>query len=183
MTDPRPTLPAPSPLAQAWTLDPSVVYLNHGSFGATPRSVLERQSELRAQLEGEPVRFFDRDLEGFLDSVRATLGAMLGADPDDLAAVPNATSGVNTVVRSLDFSPGDELLTTDHAYNACENALRYVASRTGARVVRAAAELARNAHCERLFVRSDRRRTESHDFYRMLGFDEVNLTFDLPLDP
>ncbi len=137
MTDPRPSLPAPSPLAQAWTLDPSVVYLNHGSFGATPRSVLERQSELRAQLEGEPVRFFDRDLEGFLDGVRGTLGAMLGADPDDLAAVPNATSGVNTVVRSLDFSPGDELLTTDHAYNACENALRYVASRTGARVVRA----------------------------------------------
>ncbi len=137
MTDARPTLPAPSPLAHAWTLDPGVVYLNHGSFGATPRSVLARQTELRTQLEREPVRFFDRDLEGSLDSVRGTLGALLGAHPDDLAAVPNATSGVNTVVRSLDFGPGDELLTTDHAYNACENALRYVASRTGARVVRA----------------------------------------------
>jgi len=133
MTD----LPAPSPLAHAWTLDPSVVYLNHGSFGATPRSVLEHQSQLRAQLEREPVRFLDRDLEGLLDTVRGTLGALLGAHPDDLAQVPNATSGVNAVVRSLDLSPGDELLTTDHAYNACVNALHYVASRTGARVVRA----------------------------------------------
>jgi GNAT superfamily N-acetyltransferase len=53
----------------------------------------------------------------------------------------------------------------------------------GKALVKAAAELARTARCERLFVRSDRRRTESHDFYRMLGFDEVHLTFDLPLDP
>ncbi len=137
MTRPLPTLPAPSPLAGVWTLDPAVVFLNHGSFGAAPRSVLEEQAEWRARIERQPVRFFIRELEGLLDGVRGALGSFLGASPDDLALVSNATTGVNTVVHSLDFRPGDELLTTDHAYNACANALAYVASRTGARVVTA----------------------------------------------
>ncbi len=137
MNDARSSLPSFSSLASTWSLDASVVYLNHGSFGAAPRSVLQYQSELRSRLEREPVRFLDRELEGLLDGVRDVLGPFLGAHPDDLAPVPNATSGVNTVVRSLDFRPGDELLTTDHAYNACVNALRYVASRSGAKVVTA----------------------------------------------
>jgi isopenicillin-N epimerase len=130
-------LPAPSPFASAWSLDPGVVFLNHGSFGAAPRAVLDFQAEMRARIERQPVRFFIRDLEGLLDGVRRELGAFLGADADDLALISNATSGVNTVVRSLDLKPGDELLTTDHAYNACANALRYVASRSGAQVVTA----------------------------------------------
>src|SRR5271165_7209361 len=114
MTDDRPALPAPSPLASAWSLDTNVVYLNHGSFGATPRSVLTHQTELRARMEREPVLFFDRDLEGLLEDARGVLGAFLGANPDDLAPVSNATSGVNTVLRSLELGPGDELLTTNH---------------------------------------------------------------------
>ena len=137
MTGARPSLPAPSPLAAAWSLDPSVAYLNHGSYGAAPRTVLARQAELRARLEQEPERFFVRDLEALSDEVRRALGRFLGARPDDLAPVANATAGVNAVLRSLDFGPGDELLTTSHAYNACANALRYVAGRTGAQVVRA----------------------------------------------
>ncbi|HXX31772.1 MAG TPA: aminotransferase class V-fold PLP-dependent enzyme [Myxococcaceae bacterium] len=132
-----PIPPASSPLAAAWSLDPAVTYLNHGSFGAAPRAVLARQAELAARLEREPERFFGRDLEGLLDGVRGALGAFAGADPDDLAPVSNATGGVNTVLRSLDFRPGDELLTTNHAYNACANALDFTARRTGARVVRA----------------------------------------------
>jgi isopenicillin-N epimerase len=137
MTDSLAGLPPASPLASTWTLDPGVVFLNHGSFGATPRSVLEEQTEWRARIEREPVRFFIRELEGLLDGVRGVLGTFLGAHPDDLALVSNATSGVNTVLRALDFRPGDELLTTTHAYNACANALDYVASRAGARVVTA----------------------------------------------
>jgi isopenicillin-N epimerase len=135
MTDTGSALPAPSALSEAWSLDPGVVFLNHGSFGATPRAVLDEQSALRARIEREPVRFFIRELEAMLDGVREALGRFLGAHPDDLALVPNATSGVNTVLRSLEFGPGDELLTTTHAYNACANAMAFVAQRTGATLV------------------------------------------------
>ena len=120
-----------------WGLDPGLAYLNHGAFGACPRAVLEVQQELRARLEANAVAFLYRELEGRLDAARGALGAFVGADPDDLAFVPNATHGVNTVLRSLDFGPGDELLTTEHAYNACRNALDAVAGRHGARVVAA----------------------------------------------
>jgi len=121
--------------AALWPLDPAVTFLNHGSYGACPRAVLDHQAALRAEMEAEPVRFLGRELDDRLDVARVALAAFVGADADDLAFVANATGGVNAVLRSLRFSAGDELLTTDHAYQACRNTLDYVAERTGARVI------------------------------------------------
>ena len=120
-------------LAQHWSLDPSITFLNHGSFGACPKSVLAAQRDLIARMEAEPVVFLARELEARLDAARGELAAFLGAEADDVVFVPNATAGVNTVLRSLRYAPGDELLVTDHAYNACKNALHFAAERDGAK--------------------------------------------------
>jgi len=126
--------PGRPPHAEHWSLDPSVDFLNHGSFGACPLPVLRVQQRLRDELERQPVAFFVRRLPERLDAARRRLGEFLGADPEDLVAVPNATTGVNAVLRSLTLSPRDELLVTDHEYNACRNALDFVAGRSGAAV-------------------------------------------------
>ena len=118
-----------------WPLDRAVIFLNHGSFGSCPRAVLEHQQQFRDRLERQPVQFFVRDLERLLDEARADLARFLHVDAADLVFVPNATAGVNTVLRSLRFRRGEELLVTDHEYNACRNALDFVARQFGARVV------------------------------------------------
>jgi len=118
-----------------WRLDPAVTFLNHGSYGACPEAVLASQRTWRDRLESEPVRFMERILPDALADARDRVAAFLGADPAGLAFVSNATSGVNTVLRSLRFEPGDELLATDHEYNATLNALAAIAERDGARVV------------------------------------------------
>jgi len=122
-------------MKEHWLLDPTITFLNHGSFGAAPKAVLAKQNELRTQLEREPVRFMVRELEPLLDEARAALAAFVGADPAAIAFVPNATAGVNAVLRSLDLDRHDELLVTTHEYNASRNALEYVAGIAGAKVV------------------------------------------------
>jgi len=127
----------PSQFAVHWTLQPDIAFLNHGSFGASPRPVLAAQQAIRDRIEAEPVRFFSSELEALLDAARRELAAFLDAEPDDLTFVPNATTGINTVLRSLlpTLGSGDELLITDQAYNAAANAIRHVGELTGARVV------------------------------------------------
>lgn len=128
-------LPQPSPFADRWLLDSEVVFLNHGSYGATPKAVLDEQTRIRRRIETEPLRFFDRHYLDELDLARGELARFLGADESNLAFVCNATTGVNTVLNALHLEPGDELLVTDHEYNACRNALTKVAVAAGAAVV------------------------------------------------
>ena len=96
-----------NPLRSHWLLEDGLAFLNHGSFGACPRPVLEEQSRLRAEMEREPVRFLWREIEGRIDGARAELARFLGVDVEDLAFVPNATTAVNSVLRSLDLQRGD----------------------------------------------------------------------------
>ncbi|HEX7669808.1 MAG TPA: aminotransferase class V-fold PLP-dependent enzyme [Polyangiaceae bacterium] len=118
-----------------FTLDPDVVFLNHGAFGACPAKVQEAQSRFRTELEREPVRFFGTFLGSTLDQARSEVAAFVGARPEDLAFVQNTTTGVSAVLRSLHFQPGDALLTTNHTYGACRNALDFTAKRAGAEVI------------------------------------------------
>jgi len=124
--------PVPSDLARHWTLDPGIDFLNHGAFGACPRAVLAEQQRLREELERNPVEFLARQLPARLDAARQRLADFLGADPAGLVFVANATTGVNTVLAGLELAPGDEVVTSDHLYNACRNAIDVVARRRGA---------------------------------------------------
>ena len=121
--------------ANRWLLDPEVIFLNHGSFGATPETVLEEQEKIRRRIERQPLLFFDHHYLEEIDRARVDLAEFLGARPDDLAFVVNATTGVNTVLRSVQLTAGDELLVTDHEYNACRNAINAAAEAVGAEVV------------------------------------------------
>jgi isopenicillin-N epimerase len=127
--------PAPSSFRKFWALAPGTVFLNHGSFGACPKHILELQTELRRQMEAEPVQFLWRRYEERLEPSRAELAKFLGADPRDIVFVTNATTGVNAVVRSLKLRPGDEVLTTNHDYNACHNVLLEAVQRARAKLV------------------------------------------------
>jgi isopenicillin-N epimerase len=127
--------PARSELHCLWALDPALTYLNHGSFGACPRVVLQEQSRLRELLESDPMDFFFARLPVLWAESLAALSSMLKADPRGMTFQVNASAGVNTVLRSLEFRPTDEILVLDHAYQACRNVVDYVAARSGSRTV------------------------------------------------
>jgi len=126
---------APAPFRNLWGLAPGTTFLNHGSFGACPKPILELQAQLRAAMEAEPVQFLWRRYEERLEPSRKRLAKFVGAQPKDVVFVTNATTGVNAVARSIGLRPGDELLTTSHDYNACRNVLAETAAWAGARLV------------------------------------------------
>ena len=110
--------PPPPPISDAWDIPDGVTYLNHGSFGPAPRPVRESQQRWTAELQGQPMEFFVRRLEGLLDETCAVLGRFVGADPRDLVLVDNATTGMNIVARSVELEAGDQVLVTDHESGA-----------------------------------------------------------------
>jgi isopenicillin-N epimerase len=125
------------PMRAHWSLDPSITFLNHGSYGATPRVVQAAQSRWRAQLEAEPVRFMSDELPPALDSALSTLAQFVGATRDNIVFVENATAGANAVLRSIDWQRGDRVVIANHGYPALKNTLRYLAATRGIEVVEA----------------------------------------------
>lgn len=122
----------PSIGVEHWGIDPTSTFLNHGSFGACPTPVLQRQNELRLQLESNPLRFMLDEAPDLLKQSKETLAGLLNTPDDDLVFVQSATAGVNAVLRSIDLKPGDEILVLDQTYRACRNIVDYVCKRTGA---------------------------------------------------
>lgn len=118
-----------------WALDWTATHLNHGSYGATPRSVLEAQRAIRDEMEGAIGHFFMRQLPGRLRATADRLAGFLGAEGQDLVFLDNATAGAQAVIASIDLKPGDEILINDQTYNAVKNIARHVALRSGAKVV------------------------------------------------
>jgi isopenicillin-N epimerase len=127
--------PLGAAVRREFALSDDFLTVNHGSYGATPRSVLAAQEAWRQRMEAQPTRFFAQELPAALRAAAACLAEFVGADAEDLAFVGNATTGCNAVLRSLPLAPDDEILCLGHVYNAVRNAMRYVAARHGARLV------------------------------------------------
>jgi isopenicillin-N epimerase len=118
-----------------YLLDPDIVFLNHGSYGACPRPVFETYQAFQCELERQPVEFLGRRYPELIDAARARLADYVGADPDNLVFVPNATTALNTALRSLELQPGDEILCGDDEYGGMQILMRFVAERSGATIV------------------------------------------------
>src|ERR1051325_2472942 len=133
------TFPSPTTLAadQHWSLDPTLTFLNHGSYGAVPKAALKAQASIRERVERDPVRFYKVDLEGLLDDMREKLGAFIGCRADDLAPCANATYALCHILYATDVKAGDEVLITDHEYSSLTNELERICAKTGAKVVTA----------------------------------------------
>ncbi|MBI1730101.1 aminotransferase class V-fold PLP-dependent enzyme [Candidatus Acetothermia bacterium] len=128
-----------------WMLDPEVLYLNHGTVGAPPRRVLQKQQEIRDEIERQPSRYLLRDFSNFagvpyakqtkMRDAASAIASFVGAKGSDIVFVDNATTGINAVLRSLHFKEGDEILISDHAYGAIANAASFAARESKARLV------------------------------------------------
>ena len=119
-------------LKDLFLLDPQVVYLNHGSYGACPRPVFECYQTWQRRLELQPVQFLGVELNNYLHLAREELGKYINAPVNDLVYIPNATHGINIVAHSLQLNPGDEILTTNQEYGACNYIWEFICNKTGA---------------------------------------------------
>ena len=127
--------PKKNPVSEFWGLDEETIFLNHGSYGATPKIVLEEQKRWQKLVERDPVKFYEEIAPEALLEARKAIAKFVKCDYDDLALIENATSGVNTVLRSLNFNNNDGILVPNHAYQACRNTIDFVAKKNDAKVV------------------------------------------------
>jgi isopenicillin-N epimerase len=124
-----------STLKEQFLLDPNIIFLNHGSYGAAPKPVFEAYQKWQLRLERQPVLFLGREFNQLMQDARSALGVYLNAAANELVFIPNATHGVNIIAHSLHLAPGDEILTTDHEYGACDFTWDFICSKTGARYI------------------------------------------------
>jgi isopenicillin-N epimerase len=126
----------PDNLRSLFLLDPDVVYLNHGSFGACPKPVFESYQRWQRELEREPVDLLGRRMEPLMTEARTALADYLHCAPDEMVYFPNPTTAINMVARSIDLGAGDQVLGTDHEYGAMDRTWRFICARRGARYLR-----------------------------------------------
>lgn len=124
-----------SPVRRLFQLEDGAIYLNHGSYGATPKPVTLAQRRWQDRLEAEPSRFMEREFRPGLRVAAERLSAHLGVDGRSVAMVENATQAVNAILRSMTFKPGDQILINDQTYNAVKNTVRWIAGRYGVEIV------------------------------------------------
>ena len=122
-------LPKKAEIYSNWNLSDDIVFLNHGSFGATPKAIMEEQRKWQDLMERDPVKFFEEIAPEALLNSRKAIAKIIKCHFDDIALIDNATTGVNIVLRSLKFNEGDEILVPNHAYQACRNAIDFIAMR------------------------------------------------------
>jgi isopenicillin-N epimerase len=129
-----------------YLLDPEITFLNHGSYGACPKPVLEEYQRWQRQLERQPVEFLASDVYDYLKVARDSLGKFVGCSGDDLVYVTNPTTAVNTIIRSFDFGPGDEILITDQEYGALIRAWNQYADKRGFKLIEHVTQLPMTTH-------------------------------------
>lgn len=117
-------------------LDPTLTFLNHGSFGACPKPVFEEFQRFQLELENEPVLFIQKKYTGYLKTARKSLAQYIGCDDLDVFFTPNPTFAINTIMRSLDLKEGDEILSTNHEYGAMDRIWSFYCKKSGAKYIR-----------------------------------------------
>lgn len=132
---PRPPSGQRPALRDLFLLRPDVIFLNHGAYGATPRPVFDAYQRWQLELERQPVEFLSRRFGDLMQRAREALAGFVGAHADELVYVPNATTGLNIVARSVELGPGDEVLSTDHEYGALDRTWQFLCARRDARYV------------------------------------------------
>ena len=117
-------------------LDPTITFLNHGSFGACPKPIFEEYQRFQLELETEPVLFIQKKAAGYLKEAREKLSAYVGCNSLDIFFTPNPTFAINTIMRSLDLQEGDEILSTNHEYGAMDRIWNFYCKKSGAKYIR-----------------------------------------------
>lgn len=123
-------------MKQQFLLDDSITFLNHGSFGACPKPVFEEYQRFQVELENEPVQFIQKKASAYLKKAKESLSLFIDCAPEDFFFTPNPTIGINTIMRSLNLQPGDEILSTNHEYGAMDRTWSFFCKKTGAKYIR-----------------------------------------------